>query len=167
MSTQAIAVAFFADALIYNPESGVLTWKIQTGNAHPGNHAGSPTKAGYIAIGISGRKYLAHRIAWLLAYGHWPVEHIDHINGIRTDNRISNLRAVTQAQNNLNRPKQRRNKSGSKGVWFASNRWRAGIRINGKVTYLGRFRDKADAVAAYNSKASELFGEFNRDRSAQ
>lgn len=162
MSTQSIAVAFFTEALVYDPDNGVFTWKIQSGKARIGDIAGSPTKAGYIAIGIGRKKYLAHRIAWLLTSGNWPTDHIDHINGNRTDNRIANLRPATQAQNNLNRPKQTRSKSGSKGVWFVSNRWRAGIRMNGKVEYLGRFGNKADAVAAYNARASELFGEFNR-----
>lgn len=161
MSTT-IEKEYILSKLSYNPDTGLFHWNYDKGKARTGNVAGSVHCAGYILIGIARRRYLAHRLAWLFITGAWPTHHIDHINGIRTDNRSCNLRNVTQAQNNLNLPMQARNTSGHKGVWFHANRWRAGIRLNGKRIYLGRFKRVEDAAAAYKTKEAELFGEFSR-----
>ena len=109
----------------------------------------------YIAVSLKGQIYLAHRVVWCLHYGYWPTELIDHINGIRHDNRIENLREVTVAENRLN-VRQARNDSGVVGVTWAKKErnWRASININGKGVNLGHFSNLNDAIAA--RKAAEL-----------
>jgi hypothetical protein len=105
--------------------------------------------------------YSAHQLVFLIHHGVIPDE-IDHRNGIKTDNRIDNLRPCTSSQNKGNIGLLRNNRSGYKGVSLntRSNKWHAQIKINGKQTYLGRFDDPADATRAYNTAAIEHFGEF-------
>lgn len=91
--------------------------------------------------------------------------HTDHINGDPLDNRKENLRSVTPAQNGMNKPTQRGQTL--KGAWFDNsrsnkNKWRAAIRISGKLKYLGRFATQEEAAAAYAEAAKLHFGEFNR-----
>ena len=105
--------------------------------------------------------YAAHQIVYLWHHGHIPPE-IDHKNQIKTDNRISNLRAVTSSQNKGNIGLLRNNKSGFRGVSFnaRSQKWHAQIKINGKQTYLGRFDLPEQAAKIYNAAAVLHFGEF-------
>lgn len=107
---------------------------------------------------------MAHRLAWLYVYGEWPDAEIDHINGNTGDNRISNLRPATRAQNGANRGRQTNNASGVKGVcWHAqSGKWRAMIRISGKSRHLGLFNDIGAAAAAYARATVNRNGEFAR-----
>lgn len=96
--------------------------------------------------------------------GAFPERHVDHINGIRNDNRWSNLRIATRQQNNSNVKKRVDNQSGVKGVhWSKPDRkWVAGIRVNGTRYHLGYFSAKADAAQCYNGAAALAFGEFMR-----
>src|SRR5262245_16202028 len=90
------------EALDYDPATGEFVWKIRASrNVWPGDRSGSVDAKGYRRIEIGGSCFLAHRIAWLLAYGDWPTGELDHINGDPADNRITNLR--TRAQNQANR----------------------------------------------------------------
>lgn len=103
--------------LKYEPESGFLYWAKSIGaRAKVGNLAGSKNGEGYVQIKVQGRVYLAHRIAWLLTYGNWPIDEIDHINGDRSDNRIKNLRAVSRSMNQRNAQRRMDNTSGIIGV---------------------------------------------------
>ena len=104
---------------------------------------------GYAYVRISGTDYLAHRIVWLIFHGYWP-ETVDHINRIRSDNRICNLRDVSNLENHQNMSKYASNSSGVTGVhWCKTNRvWVAKITIFKKVRKLGNFTHKADAIAA-------------------
>jgi hypothetical protein len=119
---------------------------------------------GYIQIGIEGKYYLAHRLAWLYVYGFMPENEIDHIHGLTTDNRISELREATHQQNLFNQKMHSRNTSGFKGVsWHKTkNKFRARIEVFGKEIHLGYFRDSESANIAYCNKAKELFGQFQR-----
>jgi len=87
---------------------------------------------------------------------------VDHINGDTLDNRASNLRICSHAENARNQNRQQRNKSGFKGVsWIhRDQRWMASIRTNGKTTNLGTFMSPQEAAVAYDRAASALFGEF-------
>lgn len=85
---------------------------------------------------------------------------VDHINNDGLDNRRHNLRRCSHTQNMQNRVIHRNNKSGFKGVWFCSHRWRVAIRVNNKPVHLGYYDDKIDAARAYNKAASAYFGEF-------
>lgn len=111
-------------------------------------------KNGYVFVGIDHHVYTAHRLAWLMSYGRWPESGLDHINGDRADNRLSNLRAVSQAVNAQN---QRRahtdNASGFLGVTrvkdSAVRPYVAQITHNGKVRRIGAFETPELAYAAY------------------
>lgn len=143
--------------LSYNPETGEIRRR------STGAVAGSPNH-GYLRIKIGLRNYAAHRLAWLLHYGEWPVGGLDHADGIRRNNRIANLRAASVTQNNANARTYSNNKLGLKGVsWLPSaGKYRAQIKKNGLVIFLGSFDDAASAHQAYISAAREAHGEFAR-----
>jgi len=106
--------------------------------------------AGYREVSILGKSYRSHRLAWLLHYGEEPKNQIDHINGVRDDNRIENLRDTTQAENCKNVKKPKNNTSGCVGVYWKKRDsvWRAAISVNDIQVSLGAFKDKSDAIAA-------------------
>ena len=134
----------------YNPETGVLTWAVtRANNATKGSIAGSIDGHGYRQIRINKKSYKAHRIAWLLHYKEFPKNEIDHINRIKDDNRILNLRDVTKTENMRNRTVLKSNTSGFTGVRFNKKdaMWTAKI---GDI-YLGNFKQFSDAVAARKS----------------
>jgi len=143
--------------LSYNPDTGVFTWVKRNGNI-----AGCPTCRGYVRISICRKTYRAHRLAWLYTHGSFPDNQIDHINGVRNDNRIINLRQATNTQNQQNKKISINNTSGIKGVcWHKTeNKWIARIYIGGKPKRLGCFHDKNEAAAAYQKAAKKYFGEF-------
>jgi hypothetical protein len=120
-----------------------------------GDVAGSLDGEGYLLIMVQSRLYRAHRLAWLYVYGTWPEGQLDHINRNRSDNRISNLREVTNKQNHQNRSKPSNNTSGHPGVsWHKrDSKWLSSIRHNYKKTHLGYFTNIEDAIAA--RKAAE------------
>lgn len=136
--------------------SGMLIWK-KTGVV-----GGYVTRDGYRDITVDGRAYRAHRLVWLYVTGDWPVGQIDHINGVRADNRYVNLRDVSQMQNAKNMKRPVSNTSGFKGVsWHKrSGKWQAVIACNKKQNHLGLFLTPEDAYAAYCEAALRLHGEF-------
>lgn len=138
------------ERLHYYPETGVFTWK-RTGssdNRPIGSEAGYYGTKGYRYIGIDYKKYGSHRLAWLYVYGVTPYE-IDHINRVKDDNRIANLRSVSDAQNSRNLPMRKDNASGYNGVGFhvGANKWVAYVQIDGKRKHLGCFTDVHEAGA--------------------
>jgi hypothetical protein len=140
----------------YNEESGRFTRLTNSGGYEVGSIAGRLSN-GYISIGIDGKEYGAHRLAWLYVNGEFPLFEIDHKNRDRSNNAIDNLRAVTSSENNHNREIFKSNTSGCKGVSFTSNRWRASISIDGKRINLGRFTKFSEAVDA-RMNAEILYG---------
>jgi hypothetical protein len=122
----------------YNPETGEFIKLISTGCSKVGNIAGCLDKHGYITIRISGKNYSAHRLAWLYVYGYFPENSLDHENRKGTDNRICNLREVSNQCNMRNSKIHCDNKSGFKGVFRSSGKWQAQIRINKIAVYLGK-----------------------------
>jgi hypothetical protein len=140
------------DLLEYSAETGVFIWRVRPSKAVlSGTPAGCKEKRiGYITIGIRGRIYKAHRLAWLHTYGSWPKGLIDHINGNKSDNRIANLRDVFADGNaqNIRKP-NRRNKSGFMGVIFFQNKWRASITVTGKTKWLGDYATPEEAHQVY------------------
>lgn len=143
-----------ANALLnYCQDTGIFTRKISLSNSvKVGDIAGYVNGKGYIYLNVDGKSYLAHRIAWLITFKHWPDKTIDHINGVKTDNRLSNLRSVSAAVNNQNRRlAQSNNSSKILGVsWMSkTKKWRAQIQIDKKVKYLGLYINKYDAQQAY------------------
>lgn len=137
----------------YDQDSGVFTRLKRTSpKARAGVVAGGLTPEEYWRIGVDGRRYLAHRLAFLYMTGAWPEHDVDHINGVRTDNRWVNLRAATRSENNQNRGRLvAGTKSGLLGAhWSAGDsKWLARITINKKTHTLGRFASAIEAHAAY------------------
>ena len=150
--------------LDYNEDSGLFKWReYRNGiNRRAKNNAGSLSRYGYIEIRIDGVLHKAHRLAWLYVYGYMPEEKIDHINRIRCDNRIINLRIATSRQNAYNSLLMKNNKSGYKGVAWDSNRslWKAYASINGEHIHLGRFKKKEDAISA---RAAFVINHYDRE----
>lgn len=151
------------ELLFYDEESGSFQWKSMTKNGiKAGTIAGTKTPQGYIRIKYKDRIYPAHRLAWLFRYGELPNSEIDHINGVRSDNRISNLRLVTHSQNMFNRTRNINTVSGRKGVtWSKKNqKWLVQCQCNGKRYYLGYFSELCDAVAAATRFREKHHGEY-------
>ncbi|WP_054442372.1 HNH endonuclease signature motif containing protein, partial [Enterobacter cloacae] len=104
------------ELLSYDEKTGVFTWIKKRQNVVVGRVAGHIDRLGYERITISGKIYLSHRLAWLYVHGYLPEKEIDHINRIRNDNRIANLREATSQLNSLNTGMYKNNTSGSKGI---------------------------------------------------
>jgi len=144
----AITQARLKELLNYDPETGIFTWRVNR-RATQGSKAGArhPTQ-GYIAIKIDSVLYRAHRLAWLYVYGVWPPNDIDHINRVRDDNRLSNLRLATRAQNCQNRRIRSDNVTGTTGVcrYKKTQKWRAYIMIRKRQKELGVYDSLAAAI---------------------
>lgn len=154
-------------ALSYDATTGQFTWLVTQGKAIAGRQAGTSHCKGYIAIRFCGRTMLAHRLAWFFTYDEWPSLQIDHINGVPSDNRISNLRLATHQQNLFNKVEPANNTSGVLGVgWYKANKkWRAYITHSGRQIHLGFYGSKDEAVAARKKAERLYFGDFAPDRS--
>lgn len=154
--------SFVRDRFHYSPETGLLFRRYKSITKITGHK----NKEGYLQVGIrlNGKNLSkgAHQIAWFLTYGYFPDCEIDHINQVKNDNRITNLRLATNSQNKANMVKFRNNKSGFKGVYFdrKKSKYRAHIMINYKKYQLGYFDTAEEASLAYDEKAKEVFGDF-------
>lgn len=139
---------------VYDPQAGTFVWR-ETGKPAFTSRA----VKGYAVGNADRKKYLAHRVAWLITHGEWPAGQVDHINGIRDDNRISNLRDIERVDNQRNMKVSARNKSGILGVHYAKtlNKWQATIRADGKSKYLGIYDTKEQAAEA-RAKANAEYG---------
>ena len=141
--------------LNYDPDTGLITWKLRSPSASKTGRCGCIVKrrhTHYINININDMRLYAHRLAWLIMTGEWPIG-IDHIDGNGTNNAWNNLREVGQAENRKNMRKAVTNTSGFTGVHWDSIRkqWYAQIRSGGKQIQLGYFTNIAAAIAARKS----------------
>jgi hypothetical protein len=145
------------EVLNYDPETGVFAWNIQRRGMKAGKTPGCINTSGYRVIRFDGVLYFAHRLAWLYVYGEWPSSgHVDHINHLRADNRIANLRDVAVADNIRNRKGANKNSStGSLGVGRHGDKWRARVMVNRKNVHLGTF-DSLEAASRAANKAREF-----------
>lgn len=138
--------------LFYNPETGEFTWlnnplaPLRWNNRYPGKKAGALMTIGYILIRINKKPFLAHRLAFLYFYGFMP-EEVDHVDGNRSNNKISNLRAANRSINMKNLCRNTANKSGTTGVRWDDGRkkWAAYIQVNGKSVAPKRFKTRKEA----------------------
>lgn len=158
----------FRKLVDYDPDSGRLVWKIRCpstftdghrrskewkannwNSARAGKNAGTLSPDGYIRINILGKQYRGHRVAWAVYHGEWPDNHLDHINGIRDDNRMSNLRITNEVGNARNACLPTTNTSGVIGVTKDKNtgKWCAYIGVKMKTVHLGSFRTMDEAIA--------------------
>ena len=169
---------YLLECFDYNPETGKLTrkerpiyhfkskrymdwWNNRYSNKNVGNY-----KNGYMRTCIEKEEYLIHRLIWKIHYNEEPPNIIDHINGIKDDNRICNLREANYVENGRNQTKLlKNNTSGHVGVVFdkRTNTWMARIQILGKTVNLGRFKTVEGAVEARRERAKQEFGEFYND----
>lgn len=158
--SQELTQEYLKSILNYDPETGIITRIKSSGRIKKGVRFGSYDN-GYLRAKINGKSYLVHRVAFLMHYGYLP-ETIDHINGIRDDNRISNIRPSTNGQNSMNHPTRSDNKSGIKGVHFNKEfkKWCAYISINNKRIHLGYFKYIDDAESAVKEARIKYHGEF-------
>lgn len=154
---------YLKSVLNYCPETGVFTWRV-TGRGRRLNRVAGydDGRTGYQYISVGGKRYLAHRLAWLYIIGDWPKDQIDHIDGEKSNNIFSNLREANNSQNNSNKPAQQNNQSGYKGVSFVNRKkpWVAQLTVEGKNIWIGRFETKELAYAAYCKAAEKHHGEF-------
>lgn len=152
------------DLFDYDIAAGVLIWRRRDrltfvcdgafkmwNTRYAGTAAGSVGPLGYVGVRIGGAVYSAHRLTWAHVHGAWPAGELDHVNGNPNDNRISNLRECSHAENHQNRGVAANNASGLTGVGWHKLRqkWRADIKVNGKPRALGLFDTKEQAHEAY------------------
>lgn len=154
------------ELLEYDPTTGVFRWRNDAGcggRIPAGAAAGGVNKVhGYANIHMDGTLYRAHRLAWLYMTGEWTKHEIDHINRQRADNRWSNLREATTAQNLQNKNRYSSNTSGFPGVHWRPTvgKWQARIGIGGKRISLGHYATAEDAASAYQ-QAKPRFHQLN------
>jgi hypothetical protein len=155
-------LALCEEYLVYDPLSGLFYNRIDRGKVKAGSVTGHISSVGYVRLGLEGKHYSCHRLAFLMTYRHMPSGVIDHINGHKLDNRIINLRACTVGENLRNCKMRANNTSGYKGVSWArsANKWKVQLRIDGKSIYIGLFDDKIKAALAYDEYSLALYGEF-------
>lgn len=164
------------ELLDYDPETGIFIWKprerkwFRTNNAYrtwntrfAGKQALTANIRGYRVGAVLNSVVNAHRLAWLYVHGRWPKGHIDHINSVRGDNRIINLREATRAENRWNSKMMCNNTSGLRGVrLYPHGRWRARIYVNGRFKHLGYFNTPEAAYGVYCLVAAVRRGAFAR-----
>jgi hypothetical protein len=149
--------------LRYDPMTGLLYWTVDRRNVKKDTIAGSLCKINkYIKIMVNKKNYQAHRVCWYLHYGSFPTNQIDHINGVRHDNRICNLREATDAENRQNSAKRKDNSSGYTGVCWSKKegKFETRIYVNNKKIFLGYF-DSAELAHQTYVQAKKNYHKFN------
>ena len=162
MAKQELTQERLKELLNYDSETGIFIWLERRGSTPKGSRAGAANTNGHIKIVVMGVAYLAHRLVWLYHSGMWPANEIDHVNGVRDDNRRCNLRECTHAENMQNRRTPSNNKSGHIGVSWSSaaGKWAARIQSSGKTYNIGVFSSVEDAASAYR-EAKAIMHTFN------
>lgn len=152
-----LTVERLRELLHYDPETGIFTRAKCLPGYSAGSVAGTPDKDGYICIQIDGKKYKAHRLAWLYMTGAWPEARLDHRNTIRSDNWLDNLRDCSMRVNMENKRSPRAdNKLGILGVSVQKGRFLAQIQVKGKKIFLGKFDTAQEAGDVYVQAKREL-----------
>ena len=164
---QPLTIAHLRELMSYDAGTGALKWLARRSNhIDAGTIAGSVNRQGYIQITIAGGTYRAHRVAWAIVTGEWPSSEVDHINGVKSDNRWTNLRVASRPDNVHNRPRPRTGGRFPIGVSLATrtntnNPYKASISFSGRKLQLGYFPTPEAAGEAYLQKARERDGEFH------
>lgn len=147
----------------YDPETGHFTWKPGTRKfgrtIFPGERAGDLAPHGYYRLSIRNTKVSAHIVAWYIVYGEIPDLPIDHINQDKSDNRIENLRVVSQSVNFLNSDRSHLNKTGLSGVTKVGRKFHSRVSLNRKLYHVGSFDTPEEANAAYMKKKAQLIAD--------
>lgn len=167
MKYNTLPIAVLHECFIADAEAGLLVWlerplehfRTRQGQAvtnarQAGKIAGKASIQGYIQVYVTykGRtvRMQAHRVLWAMHHGRWPDSEIDHINGDRSDNRITNLRDASRTENARNRAISMRNSTGVTGVYASEDglSWSAYIGVEGQARYLGEFPSRDMAIGA-------------------
>jgi len=160
MATPSLTQSQLKELLHYDPDTGIFTNNVDRNYcALSGAQAGHLHIAtGYVYICINKKDYLAHRLAWFYMFDVWPSGQLDHINRVRHDNQIANLREVTDSQNSQNTKIRVNNTSGVKGIYWDSSAegWRAQITVNHITHSLGRFKNLNEAIIARKQAEEQL-----------
>jgi hypothetical protein len=143
---------------IFAYKEGLLFWKFYSPGRKINKPAGNiDSVLHYRRIQINKKRYSAYRIIWVMFNGIIPKNmEIDHINHIRSDDRIENLRLVTKSENHRNLSRSKNNKSGCTGVNKHNGSWRSVISFNGKTIYLGSFK-RLDRAIAVRKEAEKIY----------
>jgi hypothetical protein len=151
----------------YDPLTGLLVRAktVRGRGSIAGSRVGTPNNCGHLVCRIDYRIFYVHRIIWLHFYGEPPPQLIDHINGVRNDNRISNLRPADFTGNSRNRGIQRNNTTGFKGVHFskADGKFKSAIKVGGQRLHLGFFDTAEAASSAYAAASKRYHREYSRE----
>ena len=162
MTNKMLTQARLKELLYYNKETGEFKWLVSRCCVKAGNVAGSVSVFGYCDIRLDYKIYKAHRLAWLYSHGCWPKFQLDHIDGNRLNNRISNLRECTNSENAQNRKSRERSSSKYIGVYKTkkTKKFVAQITVNGNQKHLGYFETEKLAYLAY-CEAKKKLHSFN------
>ena len=164
-------IDYIKECFVYEASSGCLFWKQRPlqhfaslnacavwNSKHAGAKAGSPNIKKRWSTKIKNKLYQNHRLVWALVHGVWPADQLDHINGDPEDNRIENLRVVSNTENQKNRWRSHNNTSGVNGVYWHTRDcvWNAHIRVDGRQRSLGTFPSQAQAIVARKAAEQRL-----------
>jgi hypothetical protein len=171
---------FIRQLIRYEPDTGKVFWKKRDvslfkssrscrswNTRYAGKEIMNIDGKGYNSVFIMGEQYRVHRLIWLLVYGHFP-KIIDHINGDKLDNRLENLKEVTQQENLMNQRRSSKNTSGVTGVYFNKKRglWCAQMKFNGETYHLGSSKNKEEVIEM-RKKEEQRLGFSRRHGSAR
>ena len=156
---------YLRERLALDADTGQLLWRFNPraskswNTRWAGREAFTASFKGYRTGRLDGQQYLAHRVAWALHHGRWPQGQLDHVNGDRSDNRLENLRVVSNTENARNSSLSKNNTSGVTGVWRDTRRghWCAEIKVDRRKIYLGAFASVEEAAAA-RKRAEKDYG---------
>lgn len=160
-NSEIISVEELFQFLAYDPLTGIVRWIIDhNSRAMAGDEFGTAhahRRTSYKQANLRRRCYQVHRVAWAMYHGDWPNGQIDHIDHDGLNNRIENLREVSNADNCRNRRRRKDNRSGFTGVTFcgSTKKWKAEIRVDGKSQYLGVFNSVTEAGDARRLASTE------------
>jgi hypothetical protein len=157
--------AYFLQYFHYDPKTGQLTWAVSRSNQiQAGTPINTISTSGYIVVQLLGKFLYCHRIAMIMAgIDLKPTDCVDHINGVRTDNRIVNLRIATNSQNAQNSKLRKHNQSGLKGAKLLQNgRYGSRIILNKKEYWLGTYATAQEAHEVYKKASMRMHGDFGR-----
>lgn len=153
--SEELTQARLKELLHYDPDTGVFTWRVAK-SVPIGRVAGTPDGKGYLMVGIDGTRYKLHRLVFLYLTGEHPADQVDHINGVVTDNRATNLRLCTAKENGQNRKLNRNSTTGFTGVSQHPCGYRARIGVNNSRLDLGLYSTREAAYAAYLAAKAKM-----------
>lgn len=157
MMERAVSYERYHEAFSYDPDTGLLKWKIQSGRALPGDVAGY-NSTNYVVIVLDNEAQHAQNVIWFMQTGKWPKHQVDHKDRDKHNNRWVNLRPATRSQQGANQPARGEFKGVKKNKYCST--YTAQIKVRGKCIHLGSFRTPEEAHAAYTVAARQHFGEY-------